>query len=100
MTDATIAPAIPAEVATAVNEASAILAQPEVQALEAPLAAKIPAKVRATIYEIAKWVGLVGAGATATAALLDGQASLYVGSGGFILVALTNLLAKAHVTAA
>lgn len=97
MTIATAPPIAPVAQAV-IDEANAILNTPEVQAIDAPLAAKIPAKVRGTIYEVAKWVGLIGAGATAAAGLLDGQAAFYISTAGFLLVGATNLLAKAHLS--
>lgn len=89
-------------VVAATDKIAGALATPAVQALDTAIVAavvpKIPAKVRSGIYEGLKWVGLLGSAATATAGFLTGQAALYVGTGGFALLAVSNLLSKAHVT--
>lgn len=68
-----------------------------VQALTKPLLAKIPKKVRAGIYEAGKWLGLAGAAALGVAGVLSGDAELYAGAGGSLLLAVSNFVAKANL---
>lgn len=93
---------IPQPVQDVVAGVNAALDTPEVQALDTAVVAavgpRIPQNVRSVFYEVIKWAGLLGAGATAVAATaLHGDAQLYVATGGFVLTSVVSTFAKAHV---
>lgn len=67
------------------------------QAVEAFVTERIPKKVRGVIYDVSKWLGVVGAAVAAAAALLDGTPGLYAGSVGGVLLAVNGFLSKAHL---
>lgn len=103
MSDPTPVPPVLEPVQAVANDVSAAVATPEVQAVaaavESSVGPKIPANVRSVFYEVVKWAGLLGAGATAVAATaLHGDAQLYVATGGFVLTSIVSTFAKVHVT--
>lgn len=58
----------------------------------------IPKGVRGVLYEVGKWIGVAGATAGVVAGALEGTPALYAAAAASLLLAASNLLAKAHLS--
>lgn len=84
------------DVADAIDE---LAADDSVQALQQPLLARVPQKVRGAIYEGGKWLGLVGAAGLAVAGVIGGEPQRYIEAAGLLVLAVSNWIAKANLAA-
>lgn len=68
-----------------------------VQGLEALIVAKLTKRTRGIIYDTGKWLGGVAAVAGVVAGVLEGAPALYAAAVAGLLLAASNLIAKANL---
>jgi hypothetical protein len=76
-----------------------LTADESVQAMQKPLLQRLPCGVRSGIYGAGKWLGLVGAAGLAVAGIVGGEPERYIESGGLLVLAVSNWIAKANLSA-
>lgn len=89
--------AIPEALKDIASDIDKLSVDPRIIAVEQPILARIPKKVRGYIYDAGKVAGLAGAAGFAVAGALEGTPSLYATAVAGLLLALSGAVSKAHL---